>query len=148
MTGMLHKGENMEDIMDKSKSALLMKKVFIHDMYFKRKEEVAFEKANTTIKRSIKRLVDDSYEVFLTMKIEDNQNGMELGVTVCGIFELKDEEDASIRKAVISKNTLSILFPYLRSQVTLLTAQPDMKPIVLPAVNINSLLEHMDGEEK
>ncbi len=125
-----------------------MKKVFIHDMYFKRKEEVAFEKANTTIKRSIKRLEDDSYEVFLTMKIEDNQNGMELGVTVCGIFELKDEEDASIRKAVISKNTLSILFPYLRSQVTLLTAQPDMKPIVLPAVNINSLLEHMDGEEK
>ena len=68
--------------------------------------------------------------------------------SVCGIFELKDEEDASIRKAVISKNTLSILFPYLRSQVTLLTAQPDMKPIVLPAVNINSLLEHMDGEEK
>ncbi|HBA68214.1 MAG TPA: preprotein translocase subunit SecB [Lachnospiraceae bacterium] len=138
----------MEDIIGKSKSVLLMKKVFVSNMYFERKDEVNFEKADTAIERSIHRLDDGSYKVFLTIRLGNKQEEMGLGVTVCGIFELQDESDESIRKAVISKNTLAILFPYLRSQITLLTAQPDIKPIVLPAININSLLDNIDEKSE
>lgn len=138
----------MEDIIGKSKSILLMKKVFVSNMYFERKDEVNFERADTAVERSIKRLDDGSYKVLLSIKLENEQEEMKLGVTVCGFFELQDESDESIRKAVISKNTLSILFPYLRSQVTLLTAQPDIKPIVLPAININSLLDNIDEKSE
>ena len=33
------------------------------------------------------------------------------------------------------------MFPYLRSEVTLLTSQPGMVPIVLPPLNINNLMD-------
>ena len=39
---------------------------------------------------------------------------------------------------------MSILFPYLRAQVTLMTAQPDIEPVVIPAININALLQNLD----
>ena len=48
-------------------------------------------------------------------------------------FELKDE--------ILQKNVIAILFPYIRSELTLLTSQPEMTPIVLPALNINALVD-------
>ena len=36
---------------------------------------------------------------------------------------------------IIKKNTVAIMFPFVRSQISLLTTQPDMVPIVLPPIN-------------
>ena len=38
-------------------------------------------------------------------------------------------------KTIIEKNTIAIMFPFVRSQVSLLTTQPNMVPIVLPPIN-------------
>ena len=46
-----------------------------------------------------------------------------------------------MKNTLISKNTVAILMPYLRSQVSLLTAQPEVECVVLPAFNINKMLE-------
>jgi hypothetical protein len=35
--------------------------------------------------------------------------------------------------------------PYMRSQVSLLTAQPEMDCVVLPAFNINSIVNDKNG---
>ena len=45
------------------------------------------------------------------------------------------------------KNTVAILFPYVRSAFTLLTAQPGMEPVVLPALNINALIDELERKE-
>lgn len=45
-------------------------------------------------------------------------------------------------------NAVAIMFPYLRSQITLLTAQPDIMPIVLPSINVKKLLEEQEREVK
>lgn len=50
-----------------------------------------------------------------------------------------------MKEVIVTKNTMAILFPFLRSQVTLMTAQPDMVPIVLPLININALLNHLEN---
>ena len=135
----------MENVIKKSVSALIMKSVYIENMHFKRRAlVVSYENTDMDVQRTVERLEDGSFKVTLTMTIEDKQEDFVLGVTVCGIFTLEDETDETIKKASIAKNTVAILFPYLRSQITLLTSQPDMKPIVLPAVNINSLLENME----
>lgn len=42
---------------------------------------------------------------------------------------------------MITKNTVAILMPYLRSELTLLTAQPEMESVVFPPFNINKMLE-------
>lgn len=42
---------------------------------------------------------------------------------------------------LINKNAVAIMMPYLRSELTLLTAQPDTDSVVLPPFNINAMLE-------
>ncbi len=39
----------------------------------------------------------------------------------------------------INKNTIAIMFPFIRSQVTLLTSQPNMCPVILPTINTSNL---------
>ena len=41
---------------------------------------------------------------------------------------------------MLEKNTLAIMFPYLRSYISIITTQPGMNPIVLPAMNIIALV--------
>ena len=43
----------------------------------------------------------------------------------------------------MKKNTVAIMFPFIRSQVSILTTQPGMIPIVMPPININALVEDM-----
>ena len=38
------------------------------------------------------------------------------------------------------KNTIAILFPYVRSYISIITTQPGMTPIVLPAMNIVAMI--------
>ncbi len=39
------------------------------------------------------------------------------------------------------------MFPFVRSYITLLTTQPGMEPIVLPAINVLSLVKDIDAQE-
>ena len=59
-------------------------------------------------------------------------------------FELRTKLEQEKKDIIITKNTVAILFPYLRSQVTRMTAQPDIEPFVIPAININALLKNME----
>lgn len=52
----------------------------------------------------------------------------------------EDLEDKMLQD-LINKNAVAILMPYLRSELTLLTAQPDTDSVILPPFNINKMLE-------
>jgi len=67
-----------------------------------------------------------------------------LEVVVSGIFELHAELEKTQKEIIVTKNTLAILFPYLRAQVTMMTSQPDVEPVVIPAININLLLQNLE----
>ncbi len=54
-----------------------------------------------------------------------------------------EAETYEMEENIVKTNTVAIMFPFIRSQVTLLTTQPGMTPIVLPPIqqnlsNINS----------
>lgn len=68
-------------------------------------------------------------------------------ISLTGFFTIEDSQEITQRSKddLISKNAVAILMPYLRSEVSLLTAQPGMECVVLPAFNINKLLEKSDG---
>lgn len=65
----------------------------------------------------------------------------ELNLVAIGNFSCSST-DTNVE--LFQKNAIAIMFPYIRSEVTLLTAQPNMKPIMLPPININALFEHQD----
>lgn len=58
-------------------------------------------------------------------------------VQASGLFEYKG--DAA--DAIIQQNAVAIVMPYVRSQMTLLTSQPGVEPIVIPPFNIVEMLK-------
>lgn len=47
----------------------------------------------------------------------------------------------------LTTNAVAILFPYLRSQLTLLTTQPGLSPIILPPINVNKLMKQHNEKQ-
>ena len=60
-------------------------------------------------------------------------------VRASGYFHVSGQEND--REVIIHQNAVAILFPYVRSQITLLTSQPEVDPIVLPPINIAKMVE-------
>ena len=51
------------------------------------------------------------------------------------------ELDRDLNERILKANTVAIMFPYIRSQISLLTTQPGLHPVMLPPMNINALLD-------
>lgn len=136
-----------KDILQNSKSLLIVKKIFIEEMSFKRENEIegVIRFSNTRIGKTLKKLNDDKYKCSLSLNMSDSSESAKLKIIVSGIFEFNLGFDDEQKKTIITKNTMAILFPYLRAQITIMTSQPDVEPVVLPAININALLKNMDN---
>ena len=82
------------------------------------------------------------YKVTLTLK-GDKPEEYTFDISLSGFFTIQHEEGISeeTKKMLITKNTIAILMPYLRSEVSLLTAQPGVDCVILPPFNINKILD-------
>lgn len=58
-----------------------------------------------------------------------------------GVFITEQENNG-----LLEKNTIAIMFPYIRSYISSITTQPGMTPIVLPAINIVALINDQNKE--
>ena len=103
--------------------------------------------SKNSIDKNIKKLEKDGYKCSLALKMTDEEETTSLEIIVSGIFGIKSELNQDQKEVIITKNTMAVLFPYLRAQVTLMTSQPDMKPVVIPAININALLQNMEEND-
>lgn len=84
--------------------------------------------------------------VQVSTKITDNEEKLELNLDTVAFFKLDNQgENISEQTAeqILKKNTVAIMFPFIRSQVSILTTQPGMIPIVMPPININALVDDM-----
>lgn len=85
---------------------------------------------------------DDMYRVVLQLEGKKEKE-FSSQITMSGYFAFRacndySEED---KKEMINRNAVAILMPYLRSELSILTAQPNTDSIVLPPFNINSLFD-------
>lgn len=76
-------------------------------------------------------------------KVTNKANDFEVNIVVESLFkiELAESPDEELNAELFRANALSIIFPYVRSYITLLTTQPNCQPIVLPPINILSVFE-------
>lgn len=74
--------------------------------------------------------------------IKDSEGNYRLTLSTIGIFELDKEGVAEdVAQSILKINTTSIMFPYIRSQISLLTTQPGIQPILIPPINVNALVK-------
>ena len=90
-----------------------------------------------------KRKDPDIYRVTLVLKGKKPEE-YTLEISLSGFFsiEVGDGLTEDLKNTLVTRNSIAILMPYLRSQVSLLTAQPEVECVVLPAFNINSMFNN------
>ena len=132
----------MKKMSEENGSVLILKRVYFSDITYtyrvenqKQKMEYLFD-----FEKQIEEISENIYRVSLTCRIEDSDKEIELNIKEVGEFECL-EKDEKIRHTILNENAIAFLFPYLRSQICLVTTQPEQLPISLPAFNIISLFE-------
>ena len=87
---------------------------------------------------------DGAYRAQLTINAS-RKDEFDAKVQITGYFSI-DEDDPQ-KDTLLQRNALAILFPFARSQMTLLTSQPETTPVIIPVVNINRFMESAEQQE-
>ena len=125
-------------------SPLQLQKMVFEKIEFNR---IGFKNENPpkfNIESNFMQSTNDSnlFKVELLMKcLKEEEYNFEIKLVGFFSFSSYDEIDESDRDILISRNSVAILMPYMRSQISLLTAQPETDCIVLPPFNINELID-------
>ena len=87
-------------------------------------------------------------KLIVHISLEGNkQDEYNLLIRVSGYFFL--DENSQYDRLILRQNAAAIIFPYLRSQLSLLTAQPEVEPLVLKPFNIAQMVkESLEQEEQ
>lgn len=131
-------------VKSKYESSLVLEKIEIIESTF-RKKSVALEdlELGVQFEHQLTKLDQEQYEVFLSTTVSDVNETIYVNVKGRSIFSTKQEN-----KDLLEKNTIAIMFPYIRSYISSITTQPGMTPIVLPAMNIVAMINDQKIEEK
>lgn len=118
------------------KSPLTMERIYITNSSFSRAEESIEElELGIRVKHNLTSLSDNRYRLELTLFVGDEAKKLEVSATCAAIFRTETDQ-----KVLVERNAVAIVFPYLRSYISTITTQPGMAPIVLPPMNILSML--------
>lgn len=120
---------------------LVFDKIEFTRLGFKNDKELEIE-----IQSSVSQKAETNiYKVTLIFK-GNKPEEYTLEISLSGFFSIVNDDDLDdeTKKALVTKNSVAILMPYLRSQISLLTAQPDTECVVLPPFNINKMLDKKD----
>lgn len=132
----------MSNIKLANESSIKMLDLYFSELTFKNKRRTN-EPANMQCENKVEYVYDpaDSTKVtvLLDTTLKSNNDTIDIIVKTVGVFSIPLEIEEGERKFIEKNNTLAIMFPYVRSAITLLTAQPGLMPIVLPPINIAKL---------
>ena len=65
-----------------------------------------------------------------------------MNLEMTGFFETENgESDKFI------KNAIAILYPYVRALISTYTANANINPLILPAINVNKLIENSEDKK-
>ena len=123
-------------------SSLILRKMVFDKIEFDRKGLKNENKLKFNLQIQMGVSEDEIYKVTLTLT-GNKEDEYSILISLTGFFSIenKDELENQMVDTLIKKNTVAILMPYLRSELTLITAQPDTDSVVLPPFNINKMLE-------
>ena len=132
---------NMENNCILKLNHLLFDEITFNRVNFKSKNDLQVEFGFAFNKRENGEFVS-SIRIIGTKKDEYN-----FVVRASGYFQISEAvEDSDI---IIQQNAIAIVFPYIRSQISLLTAQPEVDPVILPPMNIAQMVkESIENQHK
>ncbi|OHE40944.1 MAG: hypothetical protein A2Y16_03180 [Tenericutes bacterium GWF2_57_13] len=136
-------------------SALTLKRYVVKDIRFSLSTKFDFLKPQSVriepqIDREFIPLSADDVIVVLKLAIHDKDTLLpfSLDVAVEGSFGMKEWQTNESSRMIIENNATAILFPYLRSLVTGITAGANIPPYILPVMNIVAYFEKKESNKR
>ena len=129
--------KNIESVLKLNK--IVFDKIEFNRLGFKNDKELEVEIQSNISQRSETEI----YKVTLVLKGKKPEE-YTLEISLSGFFSVESENELTdaLKNSLVVKNSVAIMMPYLRSQVSLVTAQPEVECVVLPAFNINKMLDN------
>lgn len=132
----MEKNRNIESVLKLNK--LVFDKIEFQRLGFRNENELELEIQSNVSQRGDGEI----YKVTLILKGKKAEEyTLEISLSGFFSFQVESQIEESLKNALVTKNSVAIMMPYLRSEVSLLTAQPDVECVVLPAFNINNMLD-------
>ena len=133
--------------MDNNTCKIQMLDLYFSKFDFKQERGTDSKEYNTSfqIEYAVNSEDDTKVRVVVDTTVTNEAQSIVLNVQTVGIFKVdKLDMDEATYEHLIKANTVAIIFPFIRSQVSLLTTQPGMMPVMIPPININALIENQD----
>ena len=128
---------NQDPEVNSALSELKLEHVVFDTLSFNR---IGYQQKEQNIKLKVCVSVNQ-YRVSLKVSVE-RESEYTAEVQVSGFCSIS--ESCVAKDEILKKNAVAVLFPYVRSELTLLTAQPETTPIVLPVMNINAMIDNAE----
>ena len=124
------------EVRSKYESPLVLDKIEIVESTFRKKDEpMDGLELRVQVERNLSKIDDGLFEVLLETTVSDEDEKVFVNVKGRAVFSTQQEN-----MDILEKNTIAIMFPYVRSYISIITTQPGMNPIVLPAMNIVAMV--------
>lgn len=128
-------------------SKLSLLKYSVDKIFFEVNDEYDYSKAkeiklNQDLNKTINKINENTFKTTLSFKIygtEEIPVPFTLSISISGLFGLEDWESEK-NKQIAEKNTVAILFPFLRSLIATVTANCSVPPYVMPVINVNAFI--------
>lgn len=123
-------------------SPLILEKIEITESTFKKKDVSLDElELGVRVEHNVENIGEDEYEIVLNTTVSDENENIYVNVKGKAIFRTQQKN-----MDMLEKNTIAIMFPYIRSYISIITTQPGMPPVVLPAMNIIAMINDQKGK--
>ncbi|HJJ11745.1 MAG TPA: protein-export chaperone SecB [Clostridiaceae bacterium] len=134
--------------MEKYKSKLRFNKYVVNEVNFKNNDN--FKPQPVTIDFSIYKNIEreeNNMKVELVTKVfenaEENNFPFEMIVKLTGYFT-EENNDENIN---FEPNAIAILYPYVRSIVSIYTINSNVNGLILPVINVNNVIKDLDSKK-
>ena len=127
-------------------------KIQMLDLYFSKysfnhvrgKEDTEYS-TSFKIEYAINSGDETKVKVTIDTTVANSTETIKLDLQTIGIFQIdKNDIDEATYEHLIKANTIAIIFPFIRSQVSLLTTQPGMMPVIIPPIYIFALISEQN----
>lgn len=126
-------------------SDLKLEHIVFDNLSFVRKgfKSDAEEETKISMAVAIGKLKDGYYRVSLHVTA-DRKTEYDVEVDISCFCSI--DENLPFKQEVLEKNVVAILLPYVRAELSLLTAHPETTQILLPAINVDSMAGESEEE--
>lgn len=122
------------------KSSFALKHFIVQDFSIKRKP---IEQKNPNLKINPKGLYNqeiNEFQLTLDIQIKDSNDSYSVKMTAIGMFEIREaEEDEARLSNYFYTNAPAVIFPYVRSYISAVTALTGLNTVNLPLMNLSGL---------